>query len=123
MKKVRKVPEELREKYKAMAIATDPVSLEEEEVDRSYVCNDIESVFLDNPLGSSKELDKFKKQIELYRVRRRIRRLIKMAVGTVFIAAMIWLIIGVKLNNKEMKPILEEIKGNRIEKLIEKDNK
>ena len=122
MKKVRKVPEKYREKYQGKISVIDPVSLEDEEVDRSYVCNDIESAFLNNPIGSSEELDKLKKQINLYRAARRVKRMITIAVAAVFIGAMIWLIIGLKLNNKNMKPILDDIKDNQIEKLIEKDN-
>ncbi len=121
MKKVRKVPEKYKEKYKGKISVTDPLSLEEEEVDRSYVCNDIESAFLNNPAGSAKELDKLKKQIQLYRAARRLRKMVTLGIAALFIAGMIWLIMGLKLNNKNMKPILDDIKDNRIEKLIEKD--
>ena len=114
MKKVRKVPEKLREKYTNIVKIEDPVSLMDEETDRSYVCNDIESAFLDNPLGSAKDLEKFKKQINLYRAARRVRRMVKLLVAGVFIAAIVWLIIGIKLNNKEMKPILKDIRENVI---------
>ena len=122
MKKIVKVPEKYREKYKGKISVIDPVSLEDEEVDRSYVCNDIESAFLNNPVGSAKELEKLKKEIHLYRTTRRIKRVITLAIAMVFIGAMMWLIIGLKLNNKDMKPKFDEIKDNKIEKLIEHKN-